>query len=211
MASHDCGSFDSVSTAAAQRDRSAWERLAATLKPEGRAFIGGRCVPARDGRVFEDLSPIDGRPICTVARCGAEDVASAVSAARESFERGVWRRLEPKERKRILRRFAEAMRADADRLFLGDGLFRAAQPRAIGLFGRRTGERRKQPEIDVHGLEGFGIGFARDRAVIAGDQVAHDIELPEVARHDFRGRHGVLEIRCRYDRQQISDPGLRRR
>src|SRR3984885_7681765 len=118
MASHDCGSFDSVSTAAAQRDRSAWERLAATLKPEGRAFIGGRCVPARDGRVFEDLSPIDGRPICTVARCGAEDVASAVSAARESFERGVWRRLEPKERKRILRRFAEAIRADADRLAL---------------------------------------------------------------------------------------------
>jgi acyl-CoA reductase-like NAD-dependent aldehyde dehydrogenase len=107
-----------VSTAAVQRDRSAWERLAATLKPEGRAFIGGRSVPARDGRVFEDVSPIDGRSICAVARCGAEDVASAVSAARESFERGVWRRMEPKERKRILRRFADAMRADADRLAL---------------------------------------------------------------------------------------------
>jgi hypothetical protein len=40
----------------APRDRGAWERLAASLKPEGRAFIAGRPVAARDGRVFEDIS-----------------------------------------------------------------------------------------------------------------------------------------------------------
>jgi acyl-CoA reductase-like NAD-dependent aldehyde dehydrogenase len=100
------------------RDRRGWEALAATLKPEGRAFIAGRSVPATDGRVFEDLSPIDGRAICEVARCGADEVNRAVSAARASFESGVWRRREPKERKRILRRFAEAIRADVDRLAL---------------------------------------------------------------------------------------------
>ena len=103
---------------AAPRDRGAWERLSANPKPEGRAFIAGRLMAARDGRVFEDISPIDGKSICTVARCGTADVATAVSAARDSFERGAWRRMEPKERKRILRRFAEAIRADVDRLAL---------------------------------------------------------------------------------------------
>jgi gamma-glutamyl-gamma-aminobutyraldehyde dehydrogenase len=110
--------LETVSTPALERDRGTWERLAASLKPEGRAFIAGRLVPARDGRVFEDLSPIDGRAICAVARCGPEDVAAAVAAARGTFEKGSWRRTEPRERKRILRRFAEAIRADLDHLAL---------------------------------------------------------------------------------------------
>ena len=107
-----------MTTSALERDRGTWERLSAALKPEGRAFIAGRPVEAADRRVFDDVSPIDGRSICSVARCGSADVAAAVLAARESFETGPWRRMEPKERKRILRRFAEAIRADVDRLAL---------------------------------------------------------------------------------------------
>ena len=41
-----------------------------------------------------------------------------MAAARASFESGPWRRMEPRERKRILGRFAEAIRADVDRLAL---------------------------------------------------------------------------------------------
>jgi acyl-CoA reductase-like NAD-dependent aldehyde dehydrogenase len=107
-----------MSLAAVQRDRVGWERLSASLTPDGRAFIGGRAVPASDGRVFDDTSPIDGRSVCAVARCGPADVAAAVAAARTSFENGPWRRMEPRERKRILRRFAEAIRADVDCLAL---------------------------------------------------------------------------------------------
>jgi acyl-CoA reductase-like NAD-dependent aldehyde dehydrogenase len=107
-----------MNTSAVQRDRSAWERLSANLKPEGRAIIAGRPVPANDGRVFEDVSPIDGKKICAVARCGPADVATAVAAAREAFENGPWRRMEPRDRKRTLRRFAEAIRADVDTLAL---------------------------------------------------------------------------------------------
>jgi acyl-CoA reductase-like NAD-dependent aldehyde dehydrogenase len=107
-----------MSTGALQRDRGTWERLAATLKPEGRAFIGGRLVPALDGGVFEDVSPIDGQPIAEVARGRAADVDAAVKAARTSFENGPWRRMEPRDRKKILRRFAELIRADVDRLAL---------------------------------------------------------------------------------------------
>ena len=107
-----------MNTSATARDRDSWERLSKSLKPEGRAFIAGRAVPAADGRVFEDVSPIDGRSLCTVARCGQADVATAVDAARESFSSGHWRCTEPRERKRILRRFAEAIRADVDHLAL---------------------------------------------------------------------------------------------
>ncbi len=56
-------------TGLATRGRSEWERLAAPLRPEGRAFINGKLVAARDGRVFENISPIDGRVIAEVARC----------------------------------------------------------------------------------------------------------------------------------------------
>ncbi|HUN27948.1 MAG TPA: aldehyde dehydrogenase [Steroidobacteraceae bacterium] len=106
-------------TALAQdRDRAGWERLANLMKPEGRAFIAGRLSTASDGRTFSDVSPIDGRVICEVTRGGAHEIDAAVSAARASFERGSWRRADPRERKRVLLRFAELIRADVDRLAL---------------------------------------------------------------------------------------------
>ncbi|HWZ62804.1 MAG TPA: aldehyde dehydrogenase [Steroidobacteraceae bacterium] len=107
-----------MSTSALERDRPAWERLSAGLKPEGRAFIGGRFAAALDGDVFDDVSPVDGRIICQVARGRAADIDAAVKAARASFETGPWRRLEPRERKKILRRFAELIRSDVDTLAL---------------------------------------------------------------------------------------------
>jgi gamma-glutamyl-gamma-aminobutyraldehyde dehydrogenase len=107
-----------MSSTLVPRDRDSWERLGAQLRPEGRALIGGRLQPAADGRSFADVSPIDGSVICEVARCGEADVDGAVAAARAAFEAGVWRRTEPRERKRVLRRFAEAIRADTARLAL---------------------------------------------------------------------------------------------
>ncbi len=103
-------------TALATRSRADWERIAAPLRPEGRAFINGRFVAARDGRVFEKKSPIDGRVIAQVARCSERDVDDAVAAARAAFESGAWRRTDPKERKRLLLRFSELVRKDLERL-----------------------------------------------------------------------------------------------
>jgi gamma-glutamyl-gamma-aminobutyraldehyde dehydrogenase len=107
-----------MSSALATRSRADWEQKAVPLRPEGRAFIAGRPVAARDGRTFEKRSPIDGRVIAEVARCGAADVDAAVAAARSSFVSGVWRRTDPKQRKRVLLRFAELIRADIERLAL---------------------------------------------------------------------------------------------
>ena len=95
-------------TSLATRTRTDWERLIAPLRPEGRAFIDGKFVAARDGRVFEKKSPIDGRVIAQVAavlggrrRCG--------HGRRACFEAGVWRRTEPK---RAQARAAALCRAD---------------------------------------------------------------------------------------------------
>jgi gamma-glutamyl-gamma-aminobutyraldehyde dehydrogenase len=100
------------------RDRASWERSAAALRIEGRAFINGRHVAARSGRSFDDISPIDGKVIGQIARCEDADIDAAVAAARATFDSGVWRRIEPRERKRVLQRFAELIRADVERLAL---------------------------------------------------------------------------------------------
>src|SRR5262245_66430430 len=97
-------------------DRSTWERLAGALRPEGRAFINGEYVDARDGRRFDDVSPVDGRVVCQVARGDAADVDAAVRAARASFEAGTWRRADPAHRKRVLLRFAELIRKNVEPL-----------------------------------------------------------------------------------------------
>ena len=40
---------------------------------DGRAFINGERVAARDGQTFDNISPVDGRVLTAVARCGEAD------------------------------------------------------------------------------------------------------------------------------------------
>jgi acyl-CoA reductase-like NAD-dependent aldehyde dehydrogenase len=105
-----------MSATLTDRDQAAWQQRAAALRIEGRAFIDGRLVGARSGQTFDDASPIDGRALGAVARCDGADVEVAVAAARLAFEQGSWRRTDPKERKRVLLRFAELIRGDLERL-----------------------------------------------------------------------------------------------
>ncbi len=73
-------------------------------------------MPAADGRVFEDVSPRDGRVLADVARGSAEDVDRAVRAARRSFDDGVWALADPLERKRVLLRLAGLIDEHAEEL-----------------------------------------------------------------------------------------------
>ncbi len=95
-----------------------WHERARGLVPEGRAFIDGRYVAAESGATFDCVSPIDGRVIAKVASADATDVDLAVEAARRAFERGNWSRQPPRERKRVLLRFAELLLAHRDELAL---------------------------------------------------------------------------------------------
>ncbi len=107
-----------MATALATRTRAEWETQAQSLRPDGRAIIGGQRRAASSGRSFDAISPIDGRVLSSVARCDTTEVNAAVAAARATFEEGVWRHVEPKERKRVLLRLSELIRDDLASLAL---------------------------------------------------------------------------------------------
>jgi gamma-glutamyl-gamma-aminobutyraldehyde dehydrogenase len=77
------------------------------LRYETRAFIGGKFVDALSGKTFETLNPATGKALAQVAEGDAADVDLAVVAARRSFEKGSWANMAPRERKKLLLRFAE--------------------------------------------------------------------------------------------------------
>ena len=70
-------------------------------------FIGGKWVPSATGKTFDTINPATGEVLARVAEGGDEDIDRAVSAARASFESGVWRDLPPTERARILWRVGD--------------------------------------------------------------------------------------------------------
>ena len=75
---------------------------------DGRAFINGERVGARDGQTFDCISPVDGRLLTAVARCGAADIDAAVAAGRAAFEDRRWSGLSPAQRKRLKLKLADA-------------------------------------------------------------------------------------------------------
>jgi 4-guanidinobutyraldehyde dehydrogenase / NAD-dependent aldehyde dehydrogenase len=99
-------------------DTASWHARADALQIDGRAFIDGERTWSRSGQTFDNRSPIDGRELGLVARCGAEDVDAAVAVARAAFEDGRWAGLAPARRKRILVKFADLMQQHRDELAL---------------------------------------------------------------------------------------------
>lgn len=95
-----------------------WHDRARSINIDGRAFINGERVNSVSSATFEDISPIDGRNLAQVARCDGDDVDIAVRFARAAFEDSRWAGKSPAERKRVMFKFAELMRANVDELAL---------------------------------------------------------------------------------------------
>jgi 4-(gamma-glutamylamino)butanal dehydrogenase len=70
-------------------------------------FIAGQWTESDGGYSLESVSPLNGRPLATIAEATTPDVDRAVKAARLSFEKGVWSRAAPAERKKVLHRIAD--------------------------------------------------------------------------------------------------------
>ncbi|MCK4207605.1 aldehyde dehydrogenase [Brucella pituitosa] len=94
--------------------------LPETVKSQ--AFINGAWSDAENNAVFDNLNPATGSLLNKIAACSAGDVDRAVKAARAAFEKGSWNGLEPKERKRILLRFAGLVEENATELALLDSI-----------------------------------------------------------------------------------------
>ncbi|GLY65366.1 hypothetical protein Atai01_19850 [Amycolatopsis taiwanensis] len=99
-----------------------WLDAAARLTPQTRPFIGGCFVDPLSDNEFPTVSPRDGRVLAHVADGGEADIDRAVRAARVAFDDGRWRGLAPRERKRILLRWAELIVEHTDELALLDSL-----------------------------------------------------------------------------------------
>jgi gamma-glutamyl-gamma-aminobutyraldehyde dehydrogenase len=85
---------------------------AAPLGPQS-LFIGGGWTEAETEARLPVISPIDGSELTSIADAGAADVDRAVRAARAAFDRGLWSRAAPAERKKVLFRLAELIEAQA--------------------------------------------------------------------------------------------------
>ncbi|MCX7034883.1 MAG: aldehyde dehydrogenase [Arenimonas sp.] len=104
------------------KTRDDWQALANTLSLRHQAFIDGRYVDAASGKTFDCLSPIDGRVLAKVAECGAEDINRAVAAARRAFNAGKWSDAAPRQRKKVILKFAQLLDQHADELALLESL-----------------------------------------------------------------------------------------
>ncbi len=77
-------------------------------------LVGGEWVDAASGETFETVNPYTGRAWATVPRAGAADVDAAVRAARAAFE--TWGKTTAVERARLLRRLADLISTNAERI-----------------------------------------------------------------------------------------------
>src|SRR4051812_7390862 len=82
-------------------------KSASELRFETRAFIDGKFVDAQSGKTFETINPATGQVLARVAEGDAADIDRAVTAARAAFEKGSWSKMAPRERKKVLLKFAD--------------------------------------------------------------------------------------------------------
>lgn len=91
------------------------EAYLARFKQEGVLNrIAGEDVPAADGATFETISPVDLKPLATVARGAAVDIDRAARAAKAAF--ADWAAMPGDARRKLLHRIADAIVARAEEI-----------------------------------------------------------------------------------------------
>jgi acyl-CoA reductase-like NAD-dependent aldehyde dehydrogenase len=92
-------------------------------------LIDGETVSSVSGETFAVYDPATGREFARCAAAGREDVDRAVRSARQAFDDGRWRNLEPLEKERRLRRLSGLIQDNRDLLMdldvVDGGLVRA--------------------------------------------------------------------------------------
>jgi betaine-aldehyde dehydrogenase len=76
-------------------------------------WVNGEWVAARSDKARKIVNPADQSVLAEVSDASAEDVCTAVAAARRAFDEGPWTKLAGRERGSMLYRVAEAIRARA--------------------------------------------------------------------------------------------------
>ncbi len=86
------------------------------LKHQQRLLIDGAWVNSAERSVGEVRNPSDGEILTTFSLATVDDVNAAVCAARSSFDNGVWTRLTPAARGKVLWKIADLMDENVEEL-----------------------------------------------------------------------------------------------
>ncbi|MEH6579945.1 MAG: aldehyde dehydrogenase [Amphritea sp.] len=86
------------------------------------AFINGAFVDASDGGTYDTINPATGELLVATAACTEQDVNSAVAAARNAFDSGIWADKSPAERKAVLKKLAALIMENHEELALLESL-----------------------------------------------------------------------------------------
>lgn len=87
-----------------------WVSRAEKLDFKNQLFINGNYVSSLSGKTFDAISPIDQRVLCKISAAQDEDVDLAVKAAKNSFDSGIWRDLNPRQKKELMLKWADLIR-----------------------------------------------------------------------------------------------------
>jgi len=79
-------------------------------------LIDGKWINSTSGRTFETINPSTGDVIANVAEGEAPDIDKAVKAARKAFEKGPWRKMNARERGRIIHKLADLIDQNKEEL-----------------------------------------------------------------------------------------------
>jgi aldehyde dehydrogenase (NAD+) len=79
-------------------------------------LIDGKWVDSVSGKTFETINPATGDVIAHVAEGDKADVDKAAKAARRAFETGPWRKMNARERGRLLYKLADLIEQNFDEL-----------------------------------------------------------------------------------------------
>jgi betaine-aldehyde dehydrogenase len=86
-----------------------------TMRQEN-LLIDGKRAPALSGRTTTLINPATSEALAVVAEAGPEDVDAAVKSADRVFREGKWRKLNSRERTRLLLRLAALLREQTEEL-----------------------------------------------------------------------------------------------
>ena len=81
-------------------------------------FIGGKWVKPVDGKYFENITPISGKPFCEVARSNEKDIELALDAAHAAKD--AWGETSTTERANILLKIADVMEQNLETISLAE-------------------------------------------------------------------------------------------
>jgi len=85
-----------------------------TFKNRYENFIGGEWVPPKEGKYFDNVTPVTGEVFCEVARSTPADLHIALDAAHAAAES--WGRTAAAERANVLLRIADRIEANLETL-----------------------------------------------------------------------------------------------